>query len=576
MSLAKLPRKIFSWINKRENLFLVVFFFIIFSVLLINTFHEEYPDEFDNILGGWYITHGIPIYTGFFTHHGPVAYFIAALITLLSGNSFVLFRVIFSLVIFVYLLWSYSYIKSRFGKERTYFYLIFIALISLAGNYYWFHMLLADTLSAYFFAPVITLLLLVTISKTPLIKKDIIIISILTAFSVLSSLTFIYFSIIVYAYALYWYLQSNSLKIFSRKVGVVILIFAAPYLLFLTYLLVTFSLQEYIYQGWIFNQRYYVYNYPRPEGSLSINPVRFAIVIAHNFYNSYFTLLEQVKTFNLNFPLNITFAVGTLGTIFYLLIRRQFLFAIIFTGLLIYANARSDPLNSKETDYQAAVYIMMALVSTPFLLLELYRDLNNEQKIGRNLIYGVIFLTVSIYSLFSTMFLFQKFFNRTYDKYMGKAPLIYDRPIIAPVINRLIAVNEPVWVGPFEFKELFYIHGRPASKYHIFIPGMGYSPEIRSAFIEELEKSKPSIIYFQKNFFILGRSPEMYGQFFLDYLQKHYVTLQQLNENERRYISLVPVTDKIDLETRLYIRKEKLSSVLEKLIANQFVASVNN
>jgi hypothetical protein len=576
MSLAKLPRKIFSWINKRENLFLFIFFFIILSVLLINTFHEEYPDEFDNILGGWYITHGIPIYTGFFTHHGPVAYFIAALITLLSGNSFVLFRVIFSLVIFVYLLWSYFYIKGRFGKERTYFYLIFIALISLAGNYYWFHMLLADTLSAYFFAPVITLLLLASIYKRPLIKKDMIIISVLTAFSVLSSLTFIYFSIILYAYALYWYLHSNSLKILSRKVGAVILIFAVPYLLFLAYLLVTFSFREYIYQGWIFNQRYYVYNYPRPEGSLSINPIRFAIVIAHNFYNSYFTLLEQVKTFNLNFPLNITFAVGTLGTIFYLLIRRQFLFVIIFIGLLIYANARSDPLNSKETDYQAAVYIMMALVTTPFLLLEIYKDLNNEQKIGRNLLYGVIFLTVSIYSLFSTMFLFQKFFNRTYDKYMGKAPLIYDRPIIAPIINQLIAVNEPVWVGPFDFKELFYIHGRPASRYHIFIPGMGYSPEIRRSFIEDLEKSKPSIIYFQKNFFILGRSPEMYGQFFLDYLQKRYVTLEQLNENERKYISLVPVTDKIDLETRLYIRKEKISYILEKLIANQFVASVSN
>lgn len=576
MSSVILPRKILSWINKRENLFLFVFFFIILSVLLINGFHEEYPDEFDNILGGWYITHGIPIYTGFFTHHGPVAYFIAALITLLSGNSFVLFRVIFSLLIFGYLLWSYFYIKGRFGKERTYFYLIFIALISLAGNYYWFHMLLADTLSAYFFAPVITFLLLATIYRKPLIKKDMIIISLLIAFSVLSSLTFIYFSIILYVYALYWYLQSNSLKIFSRKAAAVVLIFAAPYIVFFFYLLMTFSLKEYLYQGWIFNQRYYVYNYPRPEGSLSINPIRFAIVIANNFYNSYFTLLEQVKTFNLNFPLNITFAVGTLGTIFYLLIKRQFLLATVFVGLLIYANARSDPLNSKETDYQAAVYIMIALVTTPFLLLELYKELNNEQKIGRNILYGVIFITVSIYSLFSTMFLFQKFFNRTYDKYMGKAPLIYDRPIIAPIINQLIAVNEPVWVGPFDFKELFYIHGRPASKYHIFIPGMGYSPEIQKLFIEDLEKSKPSIIYFQKNFFILGRSPEMYGQFFLDYLKEHYITLQQLNEKGRKYISLVPVSDKIDLETRLYIRKEKLSYIIEKLIANQFIASVNN
>ncbi len=40
-----------------------------------------------------------------------------------------------------------------------------------------------------------------------------------------------------------------------------------------------------------------------------------------------------------------------------------------------------------------------------------------------------------------------------------------------------------------------------------------------------------------------------------------------MNEKEKRYVSLVPITDKIDLETRLYIRKEKLSYVIEKLIA---------
>ena len=31
---------------------------LLFWILYTNTFHEEYPDEFDNILGGYYILHG--------------------------------------------------------------------------------------------------------------------------------------------------------------------------------------------------------------------------------------------------------------------------------------------------------------------------------------------------------------------------------------------------------------------------------------------------------------------------------------------------------------------------------------
>ena len=105
------------------------------------------------------------IYTSFFTHHGPIAYFLSGLIELIGGRSFVHFRIIFSLLIFGFLVWSYLYIRRGFGKDRSFFYLIFIGIISLAGNYYWLHMLLADTLSAYFFAPVVTILLLVNFSN---------------------------------------------------------------------------------------------------------------------------------------------------------------------------------------------------------------------------------------------------------------------------------------------------------------------------------------------------------------------------------------------------------------------------
>ena len=53
----------------------------IFSLLLVlfvtNAFHEKYPDEFDSIVGGRYITEGKLPYR-WFQHHQPGAYVMAA------------------------------------------------------------------------------------------------------------------------------------------------------------------------------------------------------------------------------------------------------------------------------------------------------------------------------------------------------------------------------------------------------------------------------------------------------------------------------------------------------------------
>ena len=335
--------------------------------------------------------------------------------------------------------------------------------------------------------------------------------------------------------------------------------------------MLTGSLQEYLYQGWTFNQKYYIYNYPRPEGTTGINPLRFAIVIANNFYNSYLTLLHQITTFNIGFPLNITMAVGSLSLIIYALLKKKYFFGFVFYLFLTFANGRSNALTYGENDYQSAVYIIMAFIAIAFVLMQLFEDFELPDRVGRRVIGIVLFIVVGFYSVFSLGFIGQKFFNRTYAKYMGQAALIYDNPEIAPIINKLIPPNEPMWVGPFEFKELFYINGKPATHYQIFIPGMGMSPEIRSRMIGELEASKPKVIYFQKNFFILGRSPEMYGQFFINYLKEHYVTLQTYKENGITYKSIVPITEKVDLDSRLYIRKENAPEIIQKLLSNNLI-----
>ena len=88
--------KLTNFIKKRGNLILITFFFFIFCILSINALHESYPDEFDNILGGKYILSGSLLYKDYFSHHGPVAYFLSAFILLFSNGSFVIFRILFA------------------------------------------------------------------------------------------------------------------------------------------------------------------------------------------------------------------------------------------------------------------------------------------------------------------------------------------------------------------------------------------------------------------------------------------------------------------------------------------------
>jgi hypothetical protein len=49
----------------KRNWLKILYLFSFFAILFANTFHEEYPDEYDNIVGGKLIVHGILPYTGF-------------------------------------------------------------------------------------------------------------------------------------------------------------------------------------------------------------------------------------------------------------------------------------------------------------------------------------------------------------------------------------------------------------------------------------------------------------------------------------------------------------------------------
>jgi hypothetical protein len=552
----------FSWV--RRNWAKILYLFSLFAIFYLNTFHEEYPDEYDNILGGKLIAHGILPYVGFFSHHGPIGYFIAAFLYLFSGASFVKFRIIYSIFLFAYSLGIYQYLKKSIGKIETNFYLYFLAIVGIASTYFWGHMLIADNLSAYFIAPVLGLVILKVVYKKLFTRSDLIFVSILLSLALLSALTVIYLVAFLYLFCLYFYLKDIGFKNVWKNIASFSIIMLSPYMIFLVYLLVTRSFSDYIYQSIIVNQKYYIYNSLTPSGA-PINPIRYAIVIFHNFYYNFTNLLFQFKDFNFTFPFNITLAIANLALIVYFFIKKHYVLSILLVLSLVYSNARSSPLDSSEKDYQAAVYILISLFSMCFFLSKAFEDLKNENEYGKKLILSIFVILVGMYSFFNLIFVFGKFQEKVYTKYMGTASLIYDRPDLAPIINKIVDPQDYVWIGPLNFKDYLYIDAKIASRYQFLIPAMGRSEKIRADILNDFLKNKPKVIFFDQNYSVLGSNPQSYAPFFVDFLKENYITILGYKNNE--YITTVPVSDAVDLEAKMYIYKDNIDEVIARLLS---------
>lgn len=554
-----------------------IFLFVVFA-FFANSLHESYPDEFDNILGGWRILHGSLPYTGFFTHHGPVPYFIAALIEIFSGQSFVVFRIVYAFLLILITFATFIFLRERVGAHELRFYPFFIVFMGVSATYYWTQMLLADNVAALAFLPVFALIILKAIYKKFITLIDIAAVSILSSVGLYSSLTYIYIFVLMQLAILYLYFKSNGYKpLFSIKNIYPIAIVIFPHILLLLYLLVAQSLSDYIYQNFIFNAKYYIYNYPRSSESAFINPLRYAILIAHWFFVNFYTLLLGALKFDFSYPLNLTMAIGNVALVIYLLLNKHYKLAAFVVLMIIYANVRSNPLNSKETDYQSAAYNVFSFFNIFFLLPKLYESLNANIAVAKKILLGFLLLFLGIYSFFTLLHLTFKFNSKVVSKYMGDMPLIYDRPKIAPIVNAAVDKNEYAWIGPFEFEELFYTNSKIPSKYHILVYGIGASEKIRTEMISDFQNNKPKVIIFDKEFVYLGKSVGSYSEFFLRFLSENYITLFDYSDGSitYRFVNQPQNKDKFNLESKTYIRKDKVGEVIKKLLERKYIKQVN-
>lgn len=509
---------------------LIAAFLLLFAVFFINTFHEEYPDEYDSLVGGRYITLGKLPYRDWFQHHQPFAYVVAGGIQLFTGQSFVRFRIGFAILLFAFHIATYLLVKKRAKEVGTGFYIPFLFAVALAGTYFWGQMLLADTLAAYLIIPGYGLLLLKSYSGERFDRKDLLIVSLSTFFAWFTSMTFTYVIIGLNLYACYLYWKSERKRVgwvqLIKNLGVVFLV---PYIIFFVYLVITGSLKDYYFANIVYNQKYYIYNYLIPEGG-RFNPLRYAIIISNAFVNNYFPALWGVKDFSFSDPIQVTLAVSNAALLILFLVKRRFAFLFAFFSMLVFSNPRSNPQAIRETDYQSSMYILSSMFNGMFSLFAL-RKILDEEKLFHSIkaIATVTFMILAAYWFFNGMFLFMKFEQKFFPKYMGQAPFIYDQPQVAKLVNQMMGGNDTAWIGPFEFKELFYLKTKKLpSKYHWFLKQAAVS-KIKDEMVADFEKSRPKVIVFKRAYSPwAGNAPE-FNYFFTDFLDKNYVRLCSLN-----------------------------------------------
>ncbi len=528
--------------------------FLLFCVLVVNSLHASYPDEFDNILGGKLILQGILPYRDFFSHHGVLGYFLSAPIILIGGVSFVHFRILtagFFLGLFsleTYLLWK------RVPKFDPIYFVGFLVMLIISATYFWGQMFLADVLAGYLLILPYTLLLLKIYFGERLQTKDLWILSLFTGAALLVSTTYLYAGLILAGVTI-WY---------SRKWQSVV-IFGVPYLIFGFYLLITGSISDFLYQAVSYNQKYYIYNYPRPEGSTAFNPLRYAVVIFTDFFNKFAMASQGIFKVNFEYPMTHVLALADIAIMSFLAVRKKFLALILVLGLLIFVNPRGNPSEIKPGDYQTGVYLILSLLNIFLVIFLIRKDISEvKDSLLRPLI---IFLggMVIIYTFFGAMFLFSQFWTTVYNRYMGIFPLIYDRPLVANMVNDLVPPDHYCWVGPFEFEEMYYLKCRRPSKYHWILPQFKEIPVIQEQIIADYSKSLPDVIVYRRDFSAFGQSGE-FSNFFVDFLNARYTRVKDLG-----YQFISPKQKDFNLNEDVNLEKSLVPELLAKLVEKGYV-----
>jgi len=127
---------------------------LLLAMLLLSSQYGLHGDEADNLLGGYRIAHGATLYTGYWSHHMPLPYYLAAGLAFVAGHDIILLRLAFAVVLWGYWLGIAQLLPNGVQRKRVVYIALAVAVVSPLIHA---QMLMAETLAGYALIGVVVL-----------------------------------------------------------------------------------------------------------------------------------------------------------------------------------------------------------------------------------------------------------------------------------------------------------------------------------------------------------------------------------------------------------------------------------
>lgn len=550
------------YINKLIKKIKPIHYLLAFIALIffVNSQYVAYPDEFVNILGGKFILEGKVPYRDFFDHHLPGAWYLSAFILLFSIGSFVRFRFIWGVIQFLILYFVGRFIQKK-NKELFPFFLGFFLIYPFITVYYWTHLFIADGIAFLFFSALFWLLFTESYEAKHTLRT-LVTLSLCNTIFVFSSLSYIYIALLFYAWIFILFLKMKpKMKEYFTLIG----ISAVPYVLYVLYLFITNSWREFYISNVVYNTTLYmrVANYTPGK---YFNPIKFALTVIYNFYDTYIQLLVRIKEFNLYFPVDLVLALSTFLLLIFLL-KELPIIGVVYFFILSFSAPRSNLMKMGETDYQSGLFIAIGAISF-FLLLWRYKHIKFSFE-PLEIIRKFLVALVVLYGVFAALFLIENTYNKFYLRHTQKMPSIYDHAPTAFFINEILERDDYYWIGPYEPNEEFFVKGaKLPGKFPTLLPQFRESDYFSGEFIKQFETNSPKLIIFKHEASIFGTPALEFGKFFTDWMEGKYISLEHI---KGKGIAVLKSPETFNMRTDVYLLKSEQDSLLKRLVEKGYI-----
>ncbi|MFH0773505.1 MAG: hypothetical protein V1922_04305 [bacterium] len=529
-------------------------------IFLVNSQYVAYPDEFVNILGGKFILEGKVPYREFFDHHLPGGWYLSAVLLLFSFGSFVKFRFLWGIVQFLILFFVGRFIQKRNNEIYPYF-LGFFLIYPILTMYYWTHLFIADGIAFLFFSALFWMLFVESYQKTHT-QRTLLFLSLCNIVFIFTSLSYIYIALLFYAWIFVLFLKTKPK---AKDYLVLIGVNMTPFVVYALYLFVSNSWKEFYISNVVYNTTLYM-RVPNYTPGRFFNPIKFALTVIYNFYNTYIQLLVRIKEFNLYFPVDLVLALSTFILLVYLLIELP-LIGVVYFFILSFSAPRSNLMKIGETDYQSGIFIAIGAISF-FLLLWRYKYVKFSFE-PLEIIRKFLVAMVVLYGIFAGIFLVQNTYNKFYLRHTQKMPSIYDHAPTAFFINEILKNGDYYWVGPYEPNEEFFVKGaKLPGKFPTLLPQFRESEYFSNGFIKQFETNNPKLIIYKHEASIFGTPALEFGKFFTDWMEGKYISLENI---KGKGLMVLKSPETFNMRTDVYLLKSEQDTLLRRLVEKGYI-----